>query len=392
MQVQLMVKNQAPAWRPFCICAAIVLSGIQSEVARGAEPLSSPRHVPIWKLHYGRTGRLLAFSLSKDYKTSYISNWTLPISGLKASELSIQWHAEFVDLLPGERVIVLRSYTGLGAYDLYSGRKRNAFPCAVDPMSEVAAGPNGVIAIGTPLGQISIWHPLQNKCCSIQIGARGVTAIGLSADGKCVAVGTDDGRGISIWDVGTGRLREFPVSTERITALTFAPNGTHLAAGSLDGEIFLLDAFKHVVPRKIKIETTLIKAILFSPSGDRMIARAAGSMIHPGSVTLCNALTGERIESNSERLSDCSLPEQSIALSADGQFLAVAGCDNGIDIIDVKSGIVRATKNPTAERPWALSFSPKGDVLAHGGEDGVIHLWNLNLPRNEANKVGYPSK
>ncbi|MCA9998971.1 MAG: WD40 repeat domain-containing protein [Anaerolineales bacterium] len=72
------------------------------------------------------------------------------------------------------------------------------------------------------------------------------------------------------------------------------------------------------------------------------------------------------------------LQVQAIAMNPDGKTLAVGlGNDNSIRLVSAQTGDLLATIWPAHENwPQALAFSPDGSILASGGDDGQIFLWD----------------
>jgi WD40 repeat protein len=66
-----------------------------------------------------------------------------------------------------------------------------------------------------------------------------------------------------------------------------------------------------------------------------------------------------------------------ISVSPDGEFIAAAGDDHAIRIVNLKSGKTTATL--TAHLDWVQSveFSPSGLQLASCGNDGTLRIWAL---------------
>ena len=66
-----------------------------------------------------------------------------------------------------------------------------------------------------------------------------------------------------------------------------------------------------------------------------------------------------------------------ISVSPDGEYIAAAGDDHAIRIVNLKSGKTTATL--TAHLDWVQSveFSPSGLQLASCGNDGTLRIWSL---------------
>jgi len=66
----------------------------------------------------------------------------------------------------------------------------------------------------------------------------------------------------------------------------------------------------------------------------------------------------------------------SVAFAPDGKVLASGGFDDVIKLWDVGSGRELRTLSAHQARVLSVAFSPDGKVLASGGADGAIRLWD----------------
>ncbi|BAY23305.1 serine/threonine protein kinase with WD-40 repeats [Calothrix sp. NIES-2100] len=75
-------------------------------------------------------------------------------------------------------------------------------------------------------------------------------------------------------------------------------------------------------------------------------------------------------------LSGHTAPVRAIALSPDGQILASGGDDETIKLWNPKTGALIATVNENSDRVQSLAISPDGQILASASYDKTIKLWN----------------
>ena len=66
-----------------------------------------------------------------------------------------------------------------------------------------------------------------------------------------------------------------------------------------------------------------------------------------------------------------------IKFSPDGQMLASGGDDNTVKLWDVASGTLKTTLEGHTDGINSVAFSPDGATLASGSEDSTVKLWNV---------------
>src|SRR6266702_5985515 len=68
----------------------------------------------------------------------------------------------------------------------------------------------------------------------------------------------------------------------------------------------------------------------------------------------------------------------SIAFSPDGKLLASGGEDQTVRLWDVSSGQCLKILQGHTHRVRSVAFSPDSDVLASGSEDQTVRLWDVS--------------
>ena len=66
-----------------------------------------------------------------------------------------------------------------------------------------------------------------------------------------------------------------------------------------------------------------------------------------------------------------------VAIAPDGRLLAAGGRDGGVKVWEVGTGRVRATLHAHQGSALAVAFAPDGRTLATAGEDRQGKLWDL---------------
>jgi WD40 repeat protein len=240
-----------------------------------------------------------------------------------------------------------------------------------------------------------------------------VDALAYSPSGKFLVSGGF--QKVKVWDAQTGALRTTLTGfADRVVALAFSPDGKYLATGggapTEDGEIKVFDAatWKPVVEIKNGHSDTVF-GVCFSPDGTKLATCGADKFVKTFEVPSGKVL--KAFEGHTHHVLD-------VGWKADGKLLASAGADNVVKVWDFATGEQVRTINAhgkqitrllfigkTADfvtcsgdqsvRFWnadnggnvrnfggnndylyAVGVSPDGNVVAAGGEEGVLRLYN----------------
>jgi WD40 repeat protein len=240
-----------------------------------------------------------------------------------------------------------------------------------------------------------------------------VEALAFSPDGRYLASGSF--QEVILWDAQTGQLRKRLTGfADRVVALAFSPNGKLLATGggapTEDGEIKVVDAATGSLVADVKNgHSDTVFGVCFSPDSTKLATASADKFVKVFEVPSGKFI--KAFEGHTHHVLD-------VGWKADGKVLASAGADNVIKIWDYEKGeqvrtITGHTKQVTrllfigsssqivtcsgdpAVRYWnvdnggggisfggntdflyAVGVSPDGKVVAAGGEEGTVRLYN----------------
>jgi WD40 repeat protein len=203
-------------------------------------------------------------------------------------------------------------------------------------------------------------------------------AIAFSPDGRTLAIGVND---VTLVNVESGRkIAALPFNglKEGITAVQFSPDGRRLVAANRSGEMALCDV-ESGKPSAV-ITTTkdhAVTSLSFSGGGERLLVGVKGSrdsdsrmgtvqLVDPDSGVLKKTLKGH------------TKPIFALAFSDDGKQIATAGSDRSVRVWESESGreVVQLPEQPSTV--FALAFTPDGAHLATGSNG--IELWGIARP------------
>ncbi|MEV5324024.1 TIR domain-containing protein [Nonomuraea sp. NPDC052634] len=218
-------------------------------------------------------------------------------------------------------------------------------------------------------GTVRLWDPQTGQCQRVLRGhGRRISSVAFSADGSMLATSGNDGI-VRLWEPRTGRrLREFTGSSDRLISASFSPAGPVLATASNDGGVHFWNAATGDYERELNAETEHVWAEAFSPDGD-LLATANDD----DTVRLWYRPTG-RLSGN---LAEHRGRVRSIAFSPDGAYVAT-GCDDTlVRVWHIRTGRRVAVLEGHTDRVYSVSYSPDGRHLVSAGNDGRAMVWEL---------------
>ncbi len=199
-----------------------------------------------------------------------------------------------------------------------------------------------------------------------------VESLAYSADGKYLASGSY--QEVKLWDAKTGELRRtIGGFTERVVCLAFSPDSKLLATGggapTQEGELKLIDVAAGKVVRDIKanVHSDTVLGVGFSPDGKILVSCGADKFVKTFEVA-----TGKfqkAFEGHTHHV-------LGVGFSPDGKQIASAGADNVVKIWDYAKGEQVRTINAHTKQITALVFVGKTGNFATCAGDQQVRFWN----------------
>lgn len=244
-----------------------------------------------------------------------------------------------------------------------------------------------MLASGNKDGTIILWDKLTGKTKNILNGnIRNVRSSAFSSDGLTLASICVDRR-ISLWNTKTGKRKKTFTANMDVWSSSISPDGNLIACGGREGFIHSLNLYSQFrqligiwrgrsepiglwntktgrIKKILFGHKDIITAITFSPDGETL---ASGS--EDNSIRLWDIKTG-RLKRKLPGGAYC------LAFSPDGNTLA--GGLSTINLWDINTGEKKILLKGHKGSVMSIAFSPNEEMLASGGYDGSIRLWNTN--------------
>lgn len=352
------------------------------------------------------------------------------------SRLTLHGHASALRIVrfsPNGKYIASGSFDPVvRLWEAATGKELHGF--SVDSaVDSLAFSPDGTLLLTASMnGGVRVWDLEKRAKIEDIFTPRHAYCVGFSPNGQVILIGGNDGK-FHFVDRGTRKpLGMIALDKgDNPRSFTFTPDGKRLLVGGSQGKIYvsmpLTDAMS--LPTRWDSRFALhgseaaIEILEFAPRGQALLSSAKdGDIKHSHFSSEFKNLTNTQFlaESSPQTLPVTWGPDghslcfanstdpkivlwnietgkmaaefrghisvvKTLAFSPDGKLLASGGDDRSLKIWDVKSTLAQAT-HPAAGRDARIhdvAFSPDGARLASASEDGTLRLWNAETGKEE---------
>jgi WD40 repeat protein len=188
---------------------------------------------------------------------------------------------------------------------------------------------------------------------------------GFSRDGRRLLTGGMNGQ-VTLWDAsGIHKLKEFPGLTVRIVSLDDSEDGTLLAAAAQDGTVRVWHTADATL-RMVGGHPSPNPGLIFNIDGTRLLTWAGDGIRIWNTANGALAYARQYIGGVGGNRVDISSSGRWVMTSSSARLL----------IQDTESGADIFTLDGHAGLPQARDISENDEILATGGSDGRVVLWN----------------
>jgi WD40 repeat protein len=259
----------------------------------------------------------------------------------------------------------------------------------VNAVKAVAFSPDGRwFVTGNNDTSLTLWETVSGRVVAVPFGNAGsinALAFNPNPDSSILATGSL-GDEIKLWDVSTTSIvKSWPAGSDGVYSLVFTPDGKRLFSAGRGGAIKCWDVATGRELNRFNGHQNDVNALALSKDGKWLVSASADQ-----TVRLWNAASGKQ-----ERTFQQSGPLFAVAFNSNNQFVA-AGATPIIKVWDAATGnevrsFNNSINNQRTPTIYSLAFSPDGSVLAAGGDNNEIRLWESATAQPRTTLLGHAS-
>lgn len=199
-----------------------------------------------------------------------------------------------------------------------------------------------------------------------------VNALAFSPDGKTLAIGSGEpsrSGDITLWDMASGKLTAnySERHIDSVLTLDFSPDGRHLASGGADKAVRITELSSGKMVKLFEGHTHHVLGVSWRGDG-RIIASSGADNV----VKVWDWTTGDR----RKNVEGWDKEVTALQYLGSSDVAATSAGDAKVRLINSDGGEVKKLDG-AKDFMNTLSSTFTGDLVAAGGENGVLHIWDV---------------
>ncbi len=267
-------------------------------------------------------------------------------------------------------------------------------PAALRSIVALDLSPDGKIVAAGRGDKVAVFEVGSGRVLAELGGHRDlIQSVRFGPDGKTLAAGGYEVA--TVWDVPSDPAAAWPASRAfgphafRVLAVDFSPDGKLLATGGGDpartGEVKVWTLADGRLVRAIDgLHTDTVCGLRFSPDGTRLATASADKL-----VKVVEVETGREVKSFEGHTGHAL----AVDWSGDGKQVVSGGADNALKVWEVESGDLLRTMLGANKPITALRWVPNRPLVLGSSGDGSARFWNPtgagNVVRTFAGSIDY---
>lgn len=355
------------------------------------------------RIVFGQSVCTVAYSPNSKYIAAGTGNWQNPDAVPECRLFDAATGEELAKLTGHEQRILRIRFSPDGKllasssrdktirlWEVPSGNPKGVLTQPKSPVKGMVFLPDGALVSAGYDSVIRFWNVESGKETKVKNAGMVLASLAASPDGTLLAAAEsaaenkgDGAAPLKIWDVATGKeLLKLEGHGSRILGLSFTPDGRGLVtAGGKSGaygEINYWDLISGKLRATHKTANNWMENAVVSPDGRRVLSASVAGL-HAWNLDFTHA---ERTWNAHTNIASCGL------FLDGGRVLATGGWDQVVNLWDVRKGIAIATCKGHKNGIRCLAVLNDGKTLVSGGEDKTIKLWDWATGAEKATLQG----